>query len=80
MVLSERRDVLLRPDRRVYSVQLRVSPASSCSLSLTVVSLFHHVPCRCVDGYMGQRCEFKDLEGSYLREYLRNLSPSPRSV
>jgi hypothetical protein len=24
---------------------------------------------RCADGYMGQRCEFKDLDGSYLREY-----------
>ncbi|XP_063217195.1 uncharacterized protein LOC134527985 [Bacillus rossius redtenbacheri] len=22
--------------------------------------------CECVDGYMGQRCEFKDLEGSYV--------------
>lgn len=25
---------------------------------------------RCADGYMGQRCEFKDLDGSYLRKYL----------
>ncbi len=25
--------------------------------------------CECADGFMGQRCEFKDLEGSYLREY-----------
>lgn len=25
---------------------------------------------RCADGYMGQRCEFKDLDGSYLREYI----------
>lgn len=24
---------------------------------------------RCADGYMGQRCEFKDLDGSYLRKY-----------
>ena len=23
---------------------------------------------RCADGYMGQRCEFKDLDGSYLRK------------
>jgi len=23
--------------------------------------------CECADGYMGQRCEFKDLEGSYLQ-------------
>ncbi|XP_040578296.1 protein spitz isoform X2 [Lepeophtheirus salmonis] len=22
--------------------------------------------CECADGYMGQRCEFKDLDGSYL--------------
>ncbi|KAG8191883.1 hypothetical protein JTE90_019818 [Oedothorax gibbosus] len=25
--------------------------------------------CECADGYMGQRCEFKDLDGSYLRKY-----------
>ena len=25
--------------------------------------------CECADGYMGQRCEFKDLEGSYLRKH-----------
>lgn len=25
--------------------------------------------CECADGYMGQRCEFKDLEGSYLRKF-----------
>ena len=25
--------------------------------------------CECADGYMGQRCEFKDLDGTYLREY-----------
>lgn len=24
---------------------------------------------RCTDGYMGSRCEYKDLDGSYLREY-----------
>ncbi len=24
--------------------------------------------CECADGFMGQRCEFKDLDGSYLRE------------
>ena len=24
--------------------------------------------CECADGYMGQRCEFKDLDGTYLRE------------
>jgi hypothetical protein len=23
---------------------------------------------RCADGYMGQRCEFKDLDGTYLRK------------
>ena len=23
---------------------------------------------RCTEGYMGQRCEYKDLEGSYLRK------------
>lgn len=23
---------------------------------------------RCAEGYMGQRCEFKDLDGSYLRK------------
>ena len=23
---------------------------------------------RCADGFMGQRCEFKDLDGSYLRK------------
>jgi len=27
---------------------------------------------RCADGYMGQRCEFKDLDGSYLRKYFKN--------
>lgn len=32
--------------------------------------LTHSVCCtdRCSDGYMGQRCEFKDLDGSYLRK------------
>ena len=25
---------------------------------------------RCTEGYMGQRCEYKDLEGSYLRKDL----------
>lgn len=25
---------------------------------------------RCPNGYIGQRCEFKDLDGSYLREYI----------
>ncbi|CAG0914735.1 unnamed protein product [Notodromas monacha] len=24
--------------------------------------------CECADGYMGQRCEYKDLDGTYLRE------------
>jgi len=24
--------------------------------------------CRCANGYIGQRCEFKDLDGSYLRK------------
>ncbi|XP_054715938.1 uncharacterized protein LOC129225530 isoform X2 [Uloborus diversus] len=27
--------------------------------------------CECADGYMGQRCEFKDLDGSYLRNQQR---------
>ena len=26
--------------------------------------------CECADGFMGQRCEFKDLDGSYLRKCL----------
>lgn len=25
---------------------------------------------RCTDGYMGSRCEYKDLDGSYLRKFL----------
>ena len=25
---------------------------------------------RCADGFMGQRCEFKDLDGTYLRKYV----------
>lgn len=24
---------------------------------------------RCADGYMGPRCEYKDLDGSYIRKY-----------
>lgn len=24
--------------------------------------------CRCAEGYMGPRCEYKDLDGSYLRK------------
>ena len=24
---------------------------------------------RCANGYMGPRCEYKDLDGSYLREF-----------
>lgn len=31
--------------------------------------LFH----RCADGYMGQRCEFKDLDGSYLRKLFLDI-------
>ncbi|ODN06373.1 Protein spitz [Orchesella cincta] len=27
--------------------------------------------CECAEGYMGQRCEFKDLDGSYLHPLLR---------
>lgn len=30
--------------------------------------------CECADGYMGQRCEFKDLDGTYIRKYLFWLS------
>ena len=33
---------------------------------------------RCADGYMGQRCEFKDLDGSYLRNYEHNGSSDKR--
>ena len=29
--------------------------------------------CECADGYMGQRCEFKDLDGTYLREYYSQI-------
>lgn len=25
--------------------------------------------CECADGYMGPRCEYKDLDGSYIRKY-----------
>ncbi|GFQ92671.1 hypothetical protein TNCT_191212, partial [Trichonephila clavata] len=31
--------------------------------------------CECADGYMGQRCEFKDLDGSYLRNQQRERDP-----
>lgn len=26
---------------------------------------------RCAEGYVGERCEYKDLDGSYLRKYLK---------
>lgn len=29
---------------------------------------------RCANGYIGQRCEFKDLDGSYLRKYYNSFS------
>jgi len=29
--------------------------------------------CECSDGYMGQRCEFKDLDGSYIPSRRREL-------
>lgn len=33
------------------------------------LSIFFSLPSRCTDGYMGSRCEYKDLDGSYLRKY-----------
>lgn len=32
---------------------------------------------RCADGFMGQRCEFKDLDGSYLRKYISSTRVPP---
>lgn len=37
-----------------------------CVLSHVLVSLFFFY--RCANGYIGQRCEYKDVEGSYVGE------------
>jgi len=38
-------------------------------LARVVIVLYNNVMCfscfRCPDGFMGQRCEFKNLDGSY---------------
>ncbi|KOX78576.1 Protein spitz [Melipona quadrifasciata] len=48
-----------RPDARVL-------PTLLSSLTYNIVPNQGFISCRCANGYIGQRCEFKDLDGSYL--------------
>ncbi|XP_050536854.1 uncharacterized protein LOC126903015 isoform X5 [Daktulosphaira vitifoliae] len=51
-----RRRVVTKPAPRRHVHHVKLPPASLC------MSFINHT---CPDGYMGQRCEYKNLDGSY---------------
>lgn len=77
-LLFKQRQVFCSQDWRGYSIQLRVRLVFiKYQLNLIIAKLFFlkdlknvFFISRCAEGYMGQRCEFKDLDGSYLRKCL----------
>lgn len=50
------------------SVQLRVSLAANLK-SYQIVCEFIYSFIRCANGFIGPRCDYKDLDGSYLCEF-----------
>lgn len=50
-----------------YAKWYCLNGASCFSLKIGESILYN---CECAAGYVGQRCEFKDLDGTYLRKYL----------
>lgn len=66
LVLSQRRHLFHRQDTGQFVVQLHVSTIHHYYHSVKINSL---IMCRCAEGYQGSRCEYKDLDGSYIREY-----------
>lgn len=53
-----------------YAKWYCLNGASCFSLKIGESILYN---CECASGYVGQRCEFKDLDGTYLRKYLALL-------